>query len=55
MKRFASALLDELGWVMVGQERQKEGQKLEITLVAPDSGDYKILLEEIATQWRKLG
>ena len=54
-EKVAATLLDEAGWVMVGQERQKEGQKLEVTLVAPDSGDYKLLLEEIAAQWRKLG
>lgn len=51
----AKAKLDALGWKLVDGTRQKDGVALELTVVAPDSGDYKILLDELTKQWKELG
>lgn len=51
----AASKLDAAGWKLNGLERQKDGQKLEIVVVASDSGDYKLVLDEIAAQWKTLG
>ena len=51
----ATAKLDAAGWKLVGLDRQKDGVKLELRVVAPDSGDYKIILSELTRQWKLLG
>jgi peptide/nickel transport system substrate-binding protein len=47
--------LDELGWKLVGAQRQKDGVALGLTVVAPNSGDYKLLLDELSKQWSAIG
>lgn len=51
----AAAKLDAAGWKQEGAERKKDGQRLELSLIAPDSGDYKLIVDELATEWRALG
>lgn len=51
----AIAKLEAAGWKLTDGVRQKDGQKLTLSVVAPDSGDYKKVCEELARQWRKLG
>ena len=35
--------------------RQKDGQPLSLSIVAPRSGDFPEVLEGVASQWRKVG
>ncbi len=51
----AASKLDAAGWRLNGLEREKDGQKLELIVVASDSGDYKLILDEISVQWKTLG
>lgn len=51
----AGEKLDSLGWQLVDKVRTKNGQSLTISLVSPDIGDYKIVVSELAKQWRSLG
>ncbi len=51
----ATAKLDAAGWKLVGLDREKDGVKLELHVIAPDSGDYKLLLNELTRQWKLLG
>lgn len=54
----AKAAGDELqaaGWVMKGDVREKNGQRLELSVVAPQTGDFPDVLEALAKQWRKVG
>jgi len=51
----ASALLDQAGWIMQGNNRVKEGQPLRLRIVTIKDGDYERTLELLASQWRKLG
>lgn len=54
-KEAAKAKLESLGWKLVGDKRQKDGVTLELNVVAPDSGDYKLLLDELTKQWKDIG
>lgn len=51
----ASSKLENAGWKLEGTERVKNGQKLEISMVAPDIGDYPVLANTLAKQWRSVG
>lgn len=54
----AKAASDELqaaGWVLNGSVREKAGQRLELSVVAPQTGDYPAVLETLAKQWRSVG
>ncbi len=51
----AAELLDKAGWVKNGATRQKADQKLQLTLIAPKSGDFPQVTEALSGQWRKLG
>ncbi|TXG77264.1 peptide ABC transporter substrate-binding protein [Patescibacteria group bacterium] len=51
----AGRMLDEAGWSLEGNIRQKDGQKLQLNVVAPDVGDFPVVLKEIVKQWRALG
>lgn len=51
----AGALLDEAGWKMVGENRVKDGQKLELTVTTTQDKEFNIVLKQVQTQWRKLG
>lgn len=54
-KEAAKTKLDGLGWKLVGDKRQKDGVTLEMNVVAPDGGDYKLILDELTKQWRDIG
>ena len=51
----AGAELDAAGWVLKNGVREKDGQKLQLSVVAPQSGDFPEILGELAKQWRKVG
>lgn len=51
----AAQKLQAAGWVLSGGVRQKGGVPLALTVVAPKSGDYQVVVQTIATQWRKIG
>ncbi len=54
-KTQAGLKLDSLGWKMNGSVREKDGAKLTLSMVAPDSGDYGAVVAELARQWQALG
>lgn len=51
----ASALLEQAGWKLDGQNRVKDGVTLEIDLVSVQSGDYPVITDELKQQWERLG
>lgn len=51
----AAEKLDSLGWKLEGKTRIKEGKKLSFVMVAPSTGDYKTIVETLASQWRAIG
>lgn len=51
----AAAELDAAGWVKQGNKRVKDGQELQLSVVAPQTGDFPEILEVLAKQWRKIG
>lgn len=51
----AAAELDAAGWKLNGSVREKAGQKLQLSVVAPQTGDFPEVLEALARQWRKVG
>lgn len=51
----AAATLDQAGWVLQNNKRVKDGQELSLTVVASRTGDYPVILEAIASQWKALG
>lgn len=52
----AAARLEQAGWI-AGEDgaRQKNGQKLELIVAAPDTGDYPAILAQITKQWKQVG
>ena len=52
----AATRLDQAGW-MTGADgiRQKDGNKLELIVVAPNSGDYPAILAQLTKQWKQVG
>lgn len=54
----AKAAGDELqaaGWVKQGDVRKKGDQTLTLMLVAPKKGDFPVVAETLAAQWKKVG
>ena len=51
----AAALLDSAGWKLQGGVRQKDGQKLTLTVATTKNTQYEKTLEVLAGQWRQLG
>lgn len=51
----AGKKLDEAGWTLQNNIRTKDGVPLELTVVAPQIGDYPTILEATVENWRKLG
>lgn len=52
----ARAALDAAGWKLgKGTVREKNGQPLNISVVAPRSGDFPALMGNLASQWRSVG
>ena len=51
----AKAKLESVGWKLVGDKRQKNGVNLELSVVAPNSSDYKLILDALSEQWKAIG
>lgn len=51
----AKSMLSDLGWKQEGDVRKKGKTELALSVVAPDSGDYATIVNELAKQWRQLG
>lgn len=51
----AAAALDAAGWSLVNGVRQKDGQKLELTITTTQDKEYGVVLKLVAEQWEKLG
>lgn len=51
----ANAELEAAGWVLKNGVREKDGQRLQLSVVAPESGDFPGILKSLARQWRKVG
>ena len=54
-KEKAASLLEGAGWQLVGGIRQKDGQKLELTITTTKDDQYEKVMEVLALQWRSLG
>lgn len=54
-EKAASTELEAAGWVLKNGVREKDGQPLRLSIVAPRSGDFPEVLEALASQWRKVG
>jgi peptide/nickel transport system substrate-binding protein len=51
----AASLLDEEGWVIGPQGREKDGQLLQFSLAASDDPQQVAVAQELARQWAALG
>lgn len=51
----AAAELEKAGWFLKNGVREKDGQRLQLSVVAPRSGDFPDVLGELAKQWRTIG
>lgn len=51
----AGALLDQAGWLLVNGTREKNGEKLSLTITTTKNEDYEKVMGGLATQWRNLG
>lgn len=55
-KKSAEEKLTAAGWVRKGKGvREKDGQKLQLTVVSRQDGDYPALLGQLAKYWRAVG
>lgn len=54
-KERAVALLEESGWKLEGNVRQKDGQKLSLTVTTTKNDQYEKVLEGLVSQWRSIG
>lgn len=54
-KNKAAKILDEAGWKLAGGVRQKDNQKLALTITTTKSDQYEKVLEDLAKQWRSIG
>lgn len=54
-KERAAALLDEAGWVLADGVRQKDGEKLALTITTTKDSQYEKVMEGLALQWRDIG
>ena len=51
----ASKLLDEDGWKMQNGVRTKKGTQLRLRVVIRENPDYEAALQQLASQWQKIG
>ncbi len=51
----AGKALDADGWIMHAGVRMKGSEKLDLRIVTPKNADYEAALQELVTQWHKLG
>lgn len=54
-RKKAEAQLDEIGWKLENGVRKKDGIELALSVIAPDSGDYKTIVNTMVSDWRALG
>lgn len=55
-KKAAEDKLTQAGWVRKGDGvRAKDGQKLQLTVVSRQDGDYPAVLEQLSKYWRAVG
>ena len=54
-KEKAATLLESAGWQLVDGVRQKDGQKLTLTITTTKDDQYEKVMESLALQWRSLG
>jgi len=55
-KKAAEDKLTAAGWVRTGNDvRMKDGQKLQLTVVSRQDGDYPALLAQLSKYWRAVG
>jgi peptide/nickel transport system substrate-binding protein len=51
----AQQLLDQAGWKLNGDVREKDGRQLRLSVITIQGREYEKALETLASQWRKLG
>lgn len=51
----AASILDNDGWKLDGKTRKKAGVELTLNVVTTKDADYERVLEELVSEWRKLG
>ncbi len=51
----AGQLLDEAGWHLKDGTREKDGQKLTLTITTTKDAQYEKMVEGLTSQWRSLG
>ena len=52
----ARAALDAAGWKLASNGvREKDGQRLQLRVVAPDVGDFPRVMKQLSKQWRNIG
>lgn len=51
----ANSMLDAAGWKLDGATRKKDGVELSLSAVTIKGTDYERVLEELVSEWRKLG
>jgi len=51
----ARQILEEAGWKAVGNGREKDGKKLELTITTTKKREYQTIADELKKQWTKLG
>lgn len=54
-KEQAAKLLDQAGWKLVDGIRQKDGEKLTLTITTTKDEEYEKVMGGLASQWRSLG
>lgn len=54
-RQTAQETLETAGWKLSGDVRKKDGTTLQISLVAPDAGDYALIANELVKQWQSIG
>lgn len=51
----AKDMLDQAGWKLNGEVREKDGTELRLSVVTIQGGEYERAVEVLAGQWRQLG
>lgn len=54
-KEKAAELFDQAGWKLVNGTREKEGQKLTLTITTTKDAEYEKVMDGLASQWRSMG
>ncbi len=54
-KEKAAELFDQAGWKLVNGIREKEGEKLTLTITTTKDEEYEKIVDGLASQWRSVG